>query len=279
MIMKLLNAFILIQLFIFSSLSAQNYKPSKEKLLQSLTDEVFIFTLFVNTQNDTWDDDEKEYYLGQLEKSQNWLIDQASNYDQELEFNNDFFFDNNETVYVENVNRYSGLQRTIKAIMEDLGHDDFNDFVKDNDFDFENDKLKLLLFVKSNSRSHAYNQWSNKEVDLAIVYCKHTNGMFTDHLVISHEILHQFGAWDLYQGRSQSVENAKELKNIFPHSVMIDVYRNKSRKEIDELTAHRIGWVYEYKEEYRKFDPRVKGNSSSEKKVKSYKFNLRNKKN
>ena len=151
------------------------------------------------------------------------------------------FFKNYENIYIENVRRGDGSKKTIRAVMEELGYDDFEEFCEDNDFDFEKNKLKILLFVKSNDRSHAYNKWSNKDVDLAIVYCRSTYGQITDHLVISHEVLHQFGAWDLYQGRSQSVENAIKLKELYPNSVMIDTYRNRREKEVDELTAFRVG--------------------------------------
>ena len=51
-----------------------------------------MLSLFVDTRNDTWEDSEMEYYLKENEKSQSWLVEQAENFDQELEFNNDYFF-------------------------------------------------------------------------------------------------------------------------------------------------------------------------------------------
>jgi len=139
-----------------------------------------------------------------------------------------------------------------------------------------------LFFVKQKDRSHAYNYWSNKDIDLAIIYCRSTYGSITNHHVVSHEILHQFGAWDLYYGKSQTKETAEKAKELFPNSVMINTWRNRENLEVDELTAWRIGGHYDYKKEYKQFDPNQKSKSNIKRKKKggtSIKFDLKRKKN
>lgn len=231
----------------------QNYKPSATKQYQSLIDEVFILTLFVDTEVDYWTDEEQAYYVDELHKSQAWLIDQAWRYDQYLTFNNDYFLRNNEIVYIEEASRSSSFQ-LLNKVMREMNHDGIDEFMDYNNFDFTKQKLKVVLFVKSNSRSHAYNYWSNSEVDVAVVYCRSTMGMQTDHKTISHEILHQFGAWDLYFGTSQSEEKAAQLKELYPHSIMISTWNNWAA-EVDELTAWRVGWNTEFKPLYNEFTP------------------------
>ena len=71
---------------------------------------------------------------------------------------------------------------------------------------------------------------------------------------MAHEILHQFGAWDLYFGERQTKESAAKAKELYPNSVMINTYKNKSELEIDRLTAWRIGW-YQHEDEFDQFDP------------------------
>jgi len=255
--MKRKTFFSILLIFLQVSISqGQNFKPSQEKLYQSLIGEVNMLTLFVDTQNEYWKDSEKGYYKGQLKRSQNWLVKEAKKYDQELEFNNEsFFVDNYKTIYLEKVKRGDRPKRTIAKVMEELGYEDLDEFFKRNYFDFKKQKLKLLLFVKSPDRSHAYNSFSNSDLDISIVYCQHSNGMVTDHYVVSHEVLHQFGAWDLYQGKSQTLKNAQRLKELFPNSIMIDVYRNKKEKVVDDLTAWRVGWHYDMDDEYMDFAP------------------------
>lgn len=244
-----------IQFLILTNINGQAYRPSSAKIYQSLNGEVFFLTLFVDTKEDYWKDAEVEHYLDELEKSQTWLQDQAAYYNQSLVFNNNYFFENNEIIYVRSINRNTYYRETLQAIMEALNYDDFEDFLEENRFNFKEQKLKILLFVKSYDRSHAYNLWSNTDVDLAIVYCKNSSGLPTDHYVISHEVLHQFGAWDLYYGESQSKEKAARAKELYPNSVMINTYYNKSEIEVDELTAWRVGWNNDLKEEYLEFKP------------------------
>ncbi|MFK7771785.1 MAG: hypothetical protein AB8F94_06585 [Saprospiraceae bacterium] len=269
--MKLKMFLSIILIILNGSISqGQNFKPSKDKLYQSLIGEVHILTLFVDTQNEYWEDDEKIYYKGQLTKSQDWLVDEAANYDQELEFNNEtFFVDNYETIYIEKVKRGDNPKGTISSVMDELGYDDFDHFLDRNNFDFKEQKLKLLLFVKSFDRSHAYNYFSNSDLDVSIVYCKSSYGMLTDHKVISHEVLHQFGAWDLYQGQSQTQKNAKRAKELFPNSIMINTFTNK-KLEVDDLTAWRVGWHFDMDDEYMDFDP-AKSRGKPTAKERSYK--------
>ena len=139
--------------------------------------------------------------------------------------------------------------------MDKLRFESLNDFLAQNNFDLKERKLKVLFFVKSNSRSHALNYWSNEKVDIAVVYCRSTIGSITDNFVISHELLHQFGAWDLYYGTPQSLEKAQEAARLYPYSIMINTYRNKHLLEVDELTAWRVGWNLVEKEEYLRFKP------------------------
>ena len=249
--MKNIILLLALQSIVLSTLTGQVYIPSKDKMYQSLNDEVHILSFFIETQDGYWENEEVNYYYNELKKSQEWLQEQAEFYDQYIDFNNDYFFINKEIVYLENASTRSIIKKTMK----ELGYKDFQEFLDRNRFDFKNRKLKLVFFIKSNNRSHAYNYFSNSEVDFAIVYCRSTMGMITDNYVISHELLHQFGAWDLYYGKSQSAENAKRARDLYPNSIMINTHSNKSRLEVDELTAWRIGWHVDVKDEYLTFTP------------------------
>lgn len=174
-----------------------------------------------------------------------------------LSFDNDrFSMENLEIIWLEDVTRFNRPAQTIEKVMEQLVYEDVDDFLDFCGMDLREDKFKILLFVKSADRSHAWNQWSTSDVDLAVVYCQSTVGRLTNHFVISHEILHQFGAWDLYYGESQTETSAQRAKELFPNSVMINTWRNHNFLEVDELTAWRIGWAA-YEEEYSEFNPQI----------------------
>lgn len=267
-----------------SIVKGQNYEPSKVKEFLSLTGTVYLLSIFVDTEEDIWEDAEMEHYYEELVKGQDWIKDEASYYGKEVEFDNEYFFsDNKSIIYIDNIRRGDRPTKTVQKVMEELSYDDFDNFLAQNSFDFEEEKFKILLFVKSSNRSHAYNYWSIKDVDLAIVYCRSSYGTMTDQYVISHELLHQFGAWDLYHdyGGSQTLESAKKAKELFPHSIMLNTHSNKPLLEIDRLTAWRIGWS-DFEDTYQEFDP-VKNREKVEEELrrrqradgKSIKFDLK----
>jgi hypothetical protein len=241
-------------LLLASRIVAQNFIPSEAKKYQSLIGEVYMLTLFIDTMHDYWDNDEMDYFLSELEKSQEWIIEESRKYGVNLNFNNEYFQPVVQNVFVRSVNRQNSW-RLLQTVMNELGYRSYEDFLDRYNFDLRKKKLKVLFFVKSDSRSHAYNYWSNNNLDFAIVYCKSTYGQVTNHYVISHELLHQFGAWDLYYGESQSLEKAKRAKELYPNSVMISTNAYDRELEIDELTAWRIGWHHNLKDEFMSFKP------------------------
>lgn len=234
---------------------AQTGQQPSIKAYLSLTGDVHFLTLFVATAEGSWEDDEKEFYYQKLLDGQQWLTEEAARYGNDVTFNNDTFADNAAEVNMPALaTARMSPDALVGEIMEELFYRDLEHFFSSYNFDFKREKFKILLFVKSNNRSHAYNQWSVDDVDLAVIYCRATSGTVTNHWVVAHEILHQFGAWDLYYDTySQTVESAALAKEMFPNSVMIDTWM-RTTKEVDPLTAWRVGWA-DYDDSYAQFDP------------------------
>ncbi len=241
------------------TLSHQSYaqtKPSKIKEYLSLTGTVNMVCLFVETDEGDWEEEEIEAYYKEYLRAQDWIVNQGEDYAQEVDFNNEaFYIDNKKLIYIDAIRLGDRPKTTLAKVFEELNYANFEDFTASNNFDFEEEKLKIVLMVKQNARSHAWNYWSVEEVDLAIVYCKSTYGMRTDQYVMAHEILHQFGAWDLYKGESQTSESAAKAAEAFPHSVMASTFSNKHLLVVDELTASRIGWK-ETEASYAYYNPK-----------------------
>ncbi|KAA3637962.1 MAG: hypothetical protein DWQ02_05860 [Bacteroidetes bacterium] len=249
----------------------------------SLTDKIYFLNLFVDTEHDSWDSDEIEAFFEKFEESLIWIEDQAYTYSKEVAFDNDyFFFDNQETVYLEEVERGYGAIQLIQDVLYDRGYNSLEHFLDRNRFEEPLSKLKIILFVKSKGRSHANNHLRIENVDIAIVYYQRRSGTPTDKYVMAHEILHLFGAWDLYYGKRQTKATAAKAKELFPKSIMIGHYSPRSSMEVDELTAWLIGWTEKHHPEYSQFNPRTNGAKAAfenrEKEPTSIKFNLGKKK-
>ena len=102
--MKRFNLLVFNTLILSLSLNAQAYSV-KEYL--SLTGEVHILTFFIETRYDYWEEKEMEHYSEQLQKSQEWLVQEAAFHGKNLRFDNDhFYIDNMSQVYLDDI-RYS----------------------------------------------------------------------------------------------------------------------------------------------------------------------------
>ena len=279
-------------LLLFVFLTSLNHVSAQTKIKEylSLTGTVNMLCVFVDTDEGEWEEDEKEAYYKEFLVAQDWIIEEAQFYDKVLQFDNDrFFIDNLKQIYIDRIDMRSGSRFVSRKMLAELGYDSMNDLLSSNRFDLKKDKFKIVLLVKQSSRSHAYNFWSVESVDLAIVYCRHTMGLSTDKYVMAHEMLHQFGAWDLYAGESQTTESAAKARELFPNSVMANTFSNKELLEVDALTAWRIGWN-EFDESFAEFNPKhnraaareemeAKQKARSGKKSNEIRFDLGKKKN
>jgi len=102
---------------------------------------------------------------------------------------------------------------------------------------YDCDEAPIIFALNRRMRSFAMmnNERSRLRLDeYSAVYRGAKDGRFNIKVMI-HELLHQFGAVDLYY--PQKVEEA--ASKYFPKSIML--YRNGN--EIDELTCYLIGWT------------------------------------
>jgi hypothetical protein len=79
-------------------------------------------------------------------------------------------------------------------------------------------------------------------VEGAVVYEQDNSGNGVVSSVIAHEILHLYGAWDLYQTFTQSAENEERARRLFPSSIMRRIADDINELEVDEVSAWLVGW-------------------------------------
>ena len=70
----------------------------------------------------------------------------------------------------------------------------------------------------------------------------------------AHEILHSFGAGELYFPFDRTDERAKRAKKRFPNDVMFRVDRNLAALDVGPFTAYRIGWLDHLDADLRGFE-------------------------
>ncbi len=264
--------------------SQKDYKPIKELAWRGLTGEVYFVPFFINTPEGEFEENEIKFYLNELRLSKEWILEQAEDYPQvKLNIHDDYFNSYEEEIFIPDIKTWSdahkGSNRNVtNEIANNIGFDTMEDYMAFYQIDLKKSKVVILCFVKQSGRSHAYdfNRSIFSEdisIDHTIIFCKQSFGISTASPVITHEVLHLFGAWDLYGGEPQNPEKAKKLAEMYPLSIMRIIWGHKE-KTLDEINAWRIGWNLEPKDFYTEYEPEFRKNMNARKKKTIFKFDL-----
>ena len=103
----------------------------------------------------------------------------------------------------------------------------------------------LFLHIDSPGRSYAQSTGELKNGFLGTCFLFNGKGLSASG-VDAHEILHLFGAWDLYEGPGeQSRNNAKKLRRMYPDEVMLNPNYPATTRTLSPVTAWRVGLTKE----------------------------------
>jgi hypothetical protein len=103
---------------------------------------------------------------------------------------------------------------------------------------YQRENVSILFFVNGyleNHPSYTYNNHSNQFAEYSIITNKNP-------AVISHELLHLFGAVDLYPNMAYPSFNFKELEEKYPNEIMRIQHKEISKLVISPITAYFVGW-------------------------------------
>jgi hypothetical protein len=219
---------------------------------------VYVLKCFVSEPGNEFSKREKTDMANKCNEALDWLKEQARSYNVSVKFDGGTF-GLEEDIKLEDISRGPGLGdgddaddgdsasmvfRTLKKIGYPTSLA-FHSWAMDNT-DCEN--ALVLIFVKGRGKAYAIPYTSeslDRElyfVEGAVLYEKQRNGVGQAPSQIAHEILHLFGAWDLYETAHQTKLNETVAKETFPDSVMCRVAHDINSLEVDPLTAWLIGW-------------------------------------
>lgn len=240
------------------------YEEANTGVAKSLTGKTHILTIFVSEAK--WDSADKKKYIPNLEIAENWLQKQAKKYKtDEIEFKNSFA-GLDEDIVIDNIHNGTGsddehFQVGVK-IFNALGYK--NMYAYEEKVKLENpDCQNFIVIMLANKNGSGYSQPcyygadKGKFLDWAILYTKYKDGKYEDFTPqnIAHEILHIFGAWDLYLASDHNRTQAEFAKKHFPDDIMRETYRNFEELEIGPLTAWRVGLSNKKEDWYDYFEP------------------------
>ncbi len=257
-----------IAIFIFCQ-KTQAQTPSVGKWragsANTLQGNIYNVCIFVSEKNGArWTKVQKNEVLKKVSESQNWLTKQAKKYGTKLSFQNgNFGLD--KDILLDEVTRGTGSGNESvdwgSKVFKKIGYKSSYAFYE---WVLKNTKCKnthYIVFVKGEGRGYAMPISTEMDKELyfmegAVLYENYSIGYPLLSSAISHEILHTYSAWDLYETYAQTKENEEKAKKIYPNSVMLRTANNHDELVVDELTAWLVGWNKIPKKNFNIFRPK-----------------------
>lgn len=115
---------------------------------------------------------------------------------------------------------------------------------------YQTDNVALMYLINNyhtDEISLTLDANSNHNVEYSIVSYKYPS-------VFVHELLHLFGAWDLYitpfDSKRKAIKRKKIAMEMFPDEIMAFAYRRIESLNISPFTKYTIGWTNELDKKY-----------------------------
>lgn len=213
---------------------------------RSLEGKNLIYSLFVDTPDAEWTDRDKKKALKNLKIAKEYIEAEAKDYHKKVDLVVDF--EKNEDLTGSARIHFSlkdgedyeeALDEEIAGWLED--QIDYEVLTKE----YKAKGIATIVFVNHKGSTYAicYDGVDNPQESLV---------MFAGEVpaVYAHEILHLFGAHDLYEDAEYTEEVCEYVKKAYPDEIMYTVKDEKGRlnnseiqNELSPVTAYHLGWV------------------------------------
>lgn len=195
--------------------------------VKSLVGSVDVIVFFVNDSQSVWTERDKARYKASQKSAMKYILWKARERGINLQIRN---------AYVDATLRMvctpDNYQTWSQAIISKYGSSDILAYQRKHEVVEQCTEAPILFVLNKPFRSSAFSvDWQSRMFgELAII-----SSQGTEH-TIAHELLHQFGAMDLYY--------PPEVKNLVERMNYSSIMASHSMN-IDDLTAYLIGWSEE----------------------------------
>ncbi|MCM1125811.1 MAG: hypothetical protein NC429_05010 [Lachnospiraceae bacterium] len=210
-----------------------------------------LYSLFVDTPQSTWSPEEKAETLKNLNKAAFYIEETAREYDRETELVCDWQENADLTgsaavdfEIADEFNFMDKLDAEIGVWAEDLV--DYDGLTAE----YQAEGIAMLVFVNNPGTSYAivYDGTDNPK-ESVIFFAEEPPAVY------AHEILHLFGAHDLYRDAEYSREITDYIEETYPMEIMRTVTGEGGKtledaiaNTVSPLTAYHLGWIEQVEE-------------------------------
>jgi hypothetical protein len=120
------------------------------------------------------------------------------------------------------------------------------------------DNVMICLHVNKAALSYNLAFYDNVdriyEAERMVCFSSYPDGRETAAATYAHEVLHLFGAGDLYFPYDRDVDRKNRAAQLFPNDVMYRVDYDLGRLDVGPYTAFRVGWISRLDPRYEVFN-------------------------
>jgi len=216
-----------------------------------------LVSMFVTTPESGWSEAEKKEMLNKVGVAANYIEAKAADYDTQVTLCYDYT--EHPSLYTEAVVDFCINEET--DFIDRLDEEIARWFEEKIDYDallteFEGEGIATMVLVNNPGISYAivYDGTDNVKESLVLFSGDYYNsGRDEKPITYAHEILHLFGAHDLYEEAEFTSEVTEYVKKAYPEEIMLTVTGSGNTDaaitaELSPITAYHLGWTLETEE-------------------------------
>jgi hypothetical protein len=241
---------------VVNTYSTQNVGSAK-----FLNGKVHNVVIFIASKH--FEKEQQDEQLGYLLEAQNYLQKEAKRYGKNVTFTNSYIGYEGEPLIIKEIEsgHGTGHERVdwVSFILEQLDTTPL-EFYKTIIKEQKVDHVFVTIIANQPGRAYsfAYEPAFDKEkyfLEGCIQYTSFENGQKNCAASYAHEILHLFGAWDLYQTFQTSEKQEQLARKWYPKDIMLATSYDINSRMIDSLTAYLVGLHNNYNPFFDQFEP------------------------
>ena len=235
----------------------ESYRPAWNKgACRSLGEDVHVVVIFLDDADSTWYEYTFNWLLrNKLEPGMKLIRKQAENYGYSLNMDYTIYKDVTVNYSVPDPYQDSAVYRELpEVVAQAMGFSSSADMLDYHRDYFGMEQIAYFFCTNKHGRSYALPSRSSArdDVEYCVFFTLYDNGWATSHATVPHEILHLFGAVDMYAEDDVRVGRQNLARKLCPDDLMLGDEHNTP--VVDRFTAYTIGWLDEIPAEYNVSD-------------------------
>lgn len=221
---------------------------------RKLTGSVYTLVIFLDDDVSSWNDESRNtFYNKRFFPSVDYLTRQAELRDVELDLQSGQYSTKRDQ---QNPPRYDGVvQPTVDKVIdnldilsqtaETLGFPNIEVMHSFLQYNLGVEQIAYILVLNKSGRAYAVSDTTYNDIDsveFVVAFSSNENGQKNVGSSILHELLHLFGATDLYDPSGDYPERKKLCKKLYPNDIMMKSATDPESLTIGRLTECLIGW-------------------------------------